>query len=544
MFTTALTRRFRGLNRGFVYEKLVVVRQRGNVDEYIQEFQFLVAQAAGVNEEQLLGYFFARLQEGLRNLVRPHDPRDLLTTMELAHDVEQAGSVSRGNNGTGGKGGATWGRYAQSSGTVARTETYRGSTEGLVNAGGGSEMKKKGVSSNLVSRAGSSRGGNTQGKGVRTLPYPEYIKRREEGHCFHYGGPYSPGHSCAERSMRVMILAEEDGEDETEENAEMEQTAMELSGLSAGGLTQSNTMKLQGWMQRRRILVLIECRASHIFISTRLVKELGLESTDTRPYKVCLGDGQKKVTSGYCTRVLVKLDGLEVKNKLYLFELRGVDVILWVTWLASLGEIKVDWGQLIMKVEREGNEVEIKGDPTLTRRMVIPKVLLKEKEIEAMTLLWSLSQAEAVEADGEAERWAPTQEAGLKQIMSNFDGVFREPQGLPPERKVDHRIPLKEGTEPISVRPYRYPHLMKTKIERQVEEMLNLGIIRPSNSPYSSLVILVKKKDRSWRFCMDYITLNRVTMADKYPIPVIEELLDELQGATYFSKIDLKLGYH
>ena len=132
----------------------------------------------------------------------------------------------------------------------------------------------------------------------------------------------------------------------------------------------------------------------------------------------------------------------------------------------------------------------------------------------------------------------------LDALLRKYQQVFQSPNMLPPPRTHDHRIPLEPRSGPVSVHPYWYPHVQKNEIKRAVKEMLATRIIRPSFSPFSSPVLLVKKKDGSWCFCVDYRALNCVTVKDCYPIPTIDELLDELTGVTYFTKLDLKSGYH
>jgi hypothetical protein len=133
----------------------------------------------------------------------------------------------------------------------------------------------------------------------------------------------------------------------------------------------------------------------------------------------------------------------------------------------------------------------------------------------------------------------------LQVILSKHQVVFSTPQGLLPSCGVhDHSIPLVSGRLPPNIRLYRHPFSQKNEIEKMVQELLNAGVIRPSTSPYSSPVVMVLKKEGSWQMCPNFCALNKLTINDKFPIPVIDDLLDELSVAQFFTKLDLRLSYH
>ena len=122
--------------------------------------------------------------------------------------------------------------------------------------------------------------------------------------------------------------------------------------------------------------------------------------------------------------------------------------------------------------------------------------------------------------------------------------MFETPKGLPTIRVHDHAIHFILGSVPPNIRPYRYPYVQKIEIECMIAEMLEAGIIQASQSSLSAPVVFLHKKNGSWRMCPDYRELNKLTIKDKSPIPIIDVLLDELHGAIYFTKLDIHSGYH
>jgi hypothetical protein len=148
-----------------------------------------------------------------------------------------------------------------------------------------------------------------------------------------------------------------------------------------------------------------------------------------------------------------------------------------------------------------------------------------------------------------ATSMASTQSLSLQQkqvdgIVEEYRDIFSSPTGVPTHCQVKHPIDLTPDT-PLPNGPVYHRSLMENdEIRHQIQELLQKGHIRPNSSPCGSPIVLVQKKDGTWRLCIDYRALNKITVRNRYPIPRIDDLLDQLKGEKFFNKIDLKSGYH
>jgi hypothetical protein len=133
----------------------------------------------------------------------------------------------------------------------------------------------------------------------------------------------------------------------------------------------------------------------------------------------------------------------------------------------------------------------------------------------------------------------------IRELLDQYEPVFGPiSPGRLPDRGFEHMIELEAGATPVITAPYRHPKKIKDKIEKAIKELLAMGQIRPSMSPFASSFILILKKDGTLRMCIDYRVLNKKTIKNCYPIPRIDELMDELHGAVFFTKSDLRPAYH
>nr|AAT47081.1 putative polyprotein [Oryza sativa Japonica Group] len=271
-------------------------------------------------------------------------------------------------------------------------------------------------------------------------------------------------------------------------------------------------------------VILFDSGATHSFISKRFAGAHGLSLVKLKiPMRVHTPGGGM-TTTHYCPSVTVEIQGSIFPANLILLESKDLDVILGMDWLTRHRGV-IDCASRTIKLTNAKGEVVTFQSPVPQK----PRI--------------SLNQAAGEEQEVAVEK--TTKKLEDIPIVREYPEVFPDDlTTMPPKRDIEFRIDLVPGTAPIHKRPYRMGANELAEVKKQVDEQLQKGYIRPSTSPWGAPVIFVEKKDKTKRMCVDYRALNEVTIKNKYPLPRIDDLFDQLKGATVFSKIDLRSGYH
>ncbi|GJR07641.1 reverse transcriptase domain-containing protein [Tanacetum coccineum] len=264
------------------------------------------------------------------------------------------------------------------------------------------------------------------------------------------------------------------------------------------------------------VTVLFDSGADFSFISTEFAPLLNVRPSIVNPgYVIEVADGKKVEVDRIIRDCKLELGGSLFSINLIPLGHGSFDVIVGMDWLSQHKAVIVCHEKVVEIPVEDGRILRVHGE----RAVGITKALKSAKEDEP-----KLSDI---------------------SVVREFEDVFPEDlSGLPPQRQVEFRIDLVPGVTPVAKSPYRLAPSEMQELSGQLQELQDKGFIRPSHSPWGAPVLFVKKKDGSLRMCIDYRELNKLTIKNRYPLPRIDDLFDQLQGSRYFSKIDLRSGYH
>ncbi|KAL2337146.1 hypothetical protein Fmac_011592 [Flemingia macrophylla] len=257
-----------------------------------------------------------------------------------------------------------------------------------------------------------------------------------------------------------------------------------------------------------------------------------------------VGNSNYMSIEGLIKQLKVQAQGNTLQIPVFLLPISGTDFILGASWLKTIGPHIADYDALQLKFLLNGKFTTLQGDSDLIPEHAQLHYIRRLVATNSIAKVYSMRLMEANVVPKSMLDLPVTMELELALLLHTYSVVFDIPTSLPPQRSHDHSIPLLEGSQSVKVKPYIYPHNQKEEIEKLVSTMLDEGIIQPSKSPLSSPIILVKKKDGSWRVYTDYRALNAIIIKDSFPIPTVDEMIDELFRASFFSKLDLRSGHH
>ncbi|GJT32312.1 putative nucleotidyltransferase, ribonuclease H [Tanacetum coccineum] len=263
-------------------------------------------------------------------------------------------------------------------------------------------------------------------------------------------------------------------------------------------------------------IILFDSGIDYSFISTNFLPLINMKPSVISPgYEIEIASGLKVVTNMIVRGCRLELEGHTFIIDLITFRHGSFDVIVGMDWLSKLRAKIVCFEKIFQIPLSNGENLEVHRERLEGNLKQLKTMKVNEPKLEDIPL------------------------------VRDFPSVFpRDLSGLPPSHEVEFRIDLIPGVMPIAKSPYRLAPTEMQELSNQLKEIQDKGFIRPSSTPWGAPVLFVKKKDGSFRICIDYKELNKLTIKNRYPFLRIDDLFDQLQGSRYFSKIDLRSGYH
>ncbi|CAI7831433.1 unnamed protein product [Closterium sp. NIES-54] len=304
-----------------------------------------------------------------------------------------------------------------------------------------------------------------------------------------------------------------------------------------GYCEQRSPLLLEGICNGQRLQALVDSGASHSVYDKETIDRLGGELKSSS-FSATIVDGSKLPIYGE-TRLLLQIGPLRWKPALPVINIKGLDVIFGRDFLKKFNP-EINWVNRTANINNNGRKISLpKWDDTGN----IPAETLArfENDVKRTTAGFMAIVNEADNGEKQTQELPPA----VKKILEEFQDVLPDdlPDQLPPYRTHQHEIVEEPGSKPTFRAPYRLSPTELADMKKQIEYLLEKKLIRPSTSPYGAPVLFTPKPDGNLRMCIDYRALNKQTIKNKYPIPRIDDLLDQLRSATVFSKLDLRSGY-
>jgi hypothetical protein len=257
--------------------------------------------------------------------------------------------------------------------------------------------------------------------------------------------------------------------------------------------------------------VLFNFGALHSFITSKFVAKHNLPITIMKYTMIVSSLGGEMRTKHICPSISIAIWGVDFLSNLIIIYLQGIDIILGMDWLRNFDGVILCAKRAICLTQEDGTTVEFTVAISANQISMLNHV--KGTSLDEIRIVWKI-----------------------------LDVFPEELPGMPPHRDIKSLIELLPGTPPISKRPYSIPMNELVELKKQIAELQAKGFIRPSSSPWGAPVLFVEKKDGTQRMCVDYHSLNEVTIKNKYPLPRIEDLFDQMKGGQCFLQDRFEVG--